>query len=456
MLCSGRLFELTVDGRLANELTYRIAAHFNSPHLKKKQNPDHFYQVLKNADIFETDGISSDLSLSQDRHTHEVPGKMTTLHIDADDLGLKIYVPSNKDDQAYTFTKLLPQKLFEWMIKGSLTNISEKISNDGVIATRDVLLAPRSRIARALDDNGIAAIAIVNTDDVVLPESYSPATPVRTSEASSENTTPSGRGDSDSEVFDTPASSIMSLPLRCRDADTSARNSYFVPLTPRPISTSPLLLPTRPSTPAPTKPIYFGTSNYYITLLDKVIDAGRRGIFPNHGEINRSQSQSSVSDTSDTTDWGMRFVSQIERDSKIAAAGELYVSIYLWGRLPISRLMTIPQVFELLYRLLIWSQLPGFSRNNWQSSVRKYVKVHPDYATLVPWSGTETSDIVYPDNDGLLTKQLIKKGYLAMETWEGRKPKYFIDVKTTTMPCETRFSMSKVQYQRVSLHQTTK
>ncbi|KAK2016841.1 hypothetical protein LZ32DRAFT_688797 [Colletotrichum eremochloae] len=45
----------------------------------------------------------------------------------------------------------------------------------------------------------------------------------------------------------------------------------------------------------------------------------------------------------------------------------------------------------------------------------------------------------------------LDKGYLARERWLSRPrgPKYFIEVKTTTMSCETAFYMSKAQYQKM-------
>jgi hypothetical protein len=96
--------------------------------------------------------------------------------------------------------------------------------------------------------------------------------------------------------------------------------------------------------------------------------------------------------------------------------------------------------------------LPDFSHTNWQSTVRRYVKVHPDHSTLEPWDGAETSDIFYSDESGVLTTAFIEKGYLE-ETWRGEKPDYFIEVKTTmSNNFETPFHLSKYQYSRVRFH----
>ncbi len=87
--------------------------------------------------------------------------------------------------------------------------------------------------------------------------------------------------------------------------------------------------------------------------------------------------------------------------------------------------------------------------NNWESRIRKFIKIHPDFFNLDPWIGTETSDITYEDNQGTLTKFFIDKGYLNLDDWRDKKPKYYIEVKTTTGPCSTRLFMSKGQYRMV-------
>jgi hypothetical protein len=67
------------------------------------------------------------------------------------------------------------------------------------------------------------------------------------------------------------------------------------------------------------------------------------------------------------------------------------------------------------------------------------------------WNGRETSDIVYTDNEGVLTDLLIDEGHLPRAVWAGKKPKYFIEVKTTTGTFDTPLFMSKAQYRIVSL-----
>ena len=65
------------------------------------------------------------------------------------------------------------------------------------------------------------------------------------------------------------------------------------------------------------------------------------------------------------------------------------------------------------------------------------------------WNGAETADIVYDDVGGEFTDLLYDLGHLSGDPF--RVKRYYIEVKTTTGACGTRFFMSKAQYRRVSL-----
>ncbi len=111
----------------------------------------------------------------------------------------------------------------------------------------------------------------------------------------------------------------------------------------------------------------------------------------------------------------------------------------------------IPQAFELLSNLN--PRLPLFSRANWRSTIRHYANEHPDYKDLTPFIGSELSDIFYDDASGTLTTLLIHKGHLSKGLWEHKKPRYFIEVKSTLNRCETPFYVSQGQAERVSFMQ---
>lgn len=80
--------------------------------------------------------------------------------------------------------------------------------------------------------------------------------------------------------------------------------------------------------------------------------------------------------------------------------------------------------------------------------MRNEVTVHPKYNDMDAWRGAETADIVYQDSDNILTGFLVELGYLE-SFWIGARPKYLIEVKTTTGECKDRFFMSNSQYLRV-------
>ncbi len=111
--------------------------------------------------------------------------------------------------------------------------------------------------------------------------------------------------------------------------------------------------------------------------------------------------------------------------------------------------MLTPQVFEFLSNLD--PLLPSFSLDNWRSTIRHCANEHPKYSDLAPFVGNETSDIVYDDASGVLTALLIHKEHLSNGLWEGKTPRYYIEVKSTLSRCETPFYVSQGQAERVSL-----
>jgi hypothetical protein len=81
--------------------------------------------------------------------------------------------------------------------------------------------------------------------------------------------------------------------------------------------------------------------------------------------------------------------------------------------------------------------------------------VHPKYQDLEDWIGRETADFVYTDPDGVFTQYLETTcfgGFPVLQRGSAglfQPIEYFIEVKTTTLTCDTRFFMSKWQYKRV-------
>ncbi|KAI3332631.1 hypothetical protein F4824DRAFT_474516 [Ustulina deusta] len=98
--------------------------------------------------------------------------------------------------------------------------------------------------------------------------------------------------------------------------------------------------------------------------------------------------------------------------------------------------------------------LPNFSRANWRSTMRKFVTVHLDYADMEPWRGRESTDIVYRDRSGTFTELLVDSGYFGSHgnTLRGKRPKYLIEVKTTTQSANAPFYVSRRQFRMMREH----
>lgn len=100
--------------------------------------------------------------------------------------------------------------------------------------------------------------------------------------------------------------------------------------------------------------------------------------------------------------------------------------------------------------------LPKFSEANWRSTIRSELSRSTHFANIANWTGRETADIVYKDESGQLTQYLREhcKGDFPNQIREDRNfqthpIEYFLEVKTTTGDCKTRFYMSSGQYKRV-------
>ena len=115
---------------------------------------------------------------------------------------------------------------------------------------------------------------------------------------------------------------------------------------------------------------------------------------------------------------------RFEDNAKVGAAGELFV-------------------FERLRAL----GFPEFGLENWQSGIREFANVHPEYIHLTNWQGYEVADFMYKDNTGRFENWLHHTCPQFFPPLPGNKTiDYLIEVKTTTGPCCTPFFVSGNQY----------
>lgn len=103
-----------------------------------------------------------------------------------------------------------------------------------------------------------------------------------------------------------------------------------------------------------------------------------------------------------------------------------------------------------MFTILSCIQDLEFDLPNWRSNIRGYAHLLPEHRELEAWPGSETSDIVYDDTDGVFTRLMISLGYLNSNHWAGKTPRYYIEVKCTTGDCKTPYIVSQNQLDLVS------
>lgn len=272
---------------------------------------------MKNAKLYETDGISSNLQILQDGIVQQIESSRTSLHIDEDEFGLKIYLPRNKDKQQYTFTNSLSKKLFTWMMTDPVTQQSEIIDGDGINATRDILLSPYSELSAALEENGITSIAVDNSDALMpepIPESLS--TLVGTVADGIQDLGLNGDDDDDDDGSEKSSTSTSGSEILRSASHYTSASRWF--------NSARSLGSIR----------YSDTDERYIATLNNVIAAGRRDSLPARGEMNLRRYPNSELNSADL---GLNSSSQFERDCKVGAAGELYVRFPIMPVQPVHR-----------------------------------------------------------------------------------------------------------------------
>ncbi|KAF4626332.1 hypothetical protein G7Y89_g11830 [Cudoniella acicularis] len=270
------------------------------------------------------------------------------------------------------------------------------------------------------------------------------------STSSSEESDDEGGSQTSIDSFAATASSSHSSALS--DDSTSTFSSSPSPNTgtvPRSLAQLPEAITVHPHLPRVLPSVVHGDSvlratlesqGEYVKLLGRIREAAREENIPTRGLFDMSSLTNAIEDESPsdsphtTTAFGTRTVNQLKHDMKIGAAG--------------LRASLIPPPFPSGRKL-------NMNPRNWPSSIRDYVRVHPNCAADFPEVEKPVrrgqTDIIFDDEDGDFTQYLIDKLYLGPERYRGAKPKYFIEVKTMLKKCDTRFYMSKSQYGQVSL-----
>ncbi|KAK0372912.1 hypothetical protein CLIM01_09734 [Colletotrichum limetticola] len=409
-----------------------VASHFNSP---RSDDVHGLYHTLRATEVFETHGISSEIHLVQDGKAHIHAKSSSELHIREAAGRLQIYVPLSKERQDFCYHSSLPRRLLEWVMTEPETQICGAIPHRAISAMSSALNAPIQSVSQILEAEGIIDLGGINEDDQGQEfEERSDASPPPVADSQRQGFA----AEMPIRPFSLTGPRFVSGPAVTHPTFTQQTSTPASPDSNRsyrlqpnsPVDAAAASLPqdifhfgeTSTTPTATALPRFDAFSAEYLRILNNVIFSARRRSFPDLGPTRTGQSAECAS-TPTSSPW-----IPPGSDKKIGAAGELFV-------------------YELLSHLK--PPLPGFGMDDWQSTMRKHVAVHPEYSYVTPWEGQETADIVYDDRFGVLTEILIGKGYLERTKWIGKKPQYLIEVKTTPGDAARPFFVSKYQYNRM-------
>lgn len=314
--------------------------HFGSPRIQNDQQA--FYDLLRNIEIRETDGISAELHLNQDGNDIKVELNRSELYIREHNSMLTIYVPRDRKAQDICFYQRVPRDFLEWIMTDPLTQISEKTSGRAEMAMMKAFQAPNDCISTILDRDGIVSVEISSTDSVtesidspVLTPTRAPTTPTNCSALEPDA---SGSHSSELQTLEPSASIIPLGQVNVVEASSQhlrARSAFPRPAV-RPVNHQISDAPRTDDT-AHISPISssLNTSQaidlQYHTLLDRTIAAGRQATLPSRGSFDMSALSESLapnilSYNTIGESFRLRSYGQFERDKRIGAAGELFVS----------------------------------------------------------------------------------------------------------------------------------
>jgi hypothetical protein len=223
--------------------------------------------------------------------------------------GLTFYVPRNRKKQDTCFTTSLPKGLVGWLMQDPNTLERSGASHEAEATLSFILSCGRSALDEVLDLRGVIHIDVENQD------------PENEAEDSEED-------DDEAGVFDAAWESRSASALVLTPATSTITDN---PLTVVESMSRQTNYASSRSLGSPSQAV----DDQYVNLLDRAIRLGRNSGFPSQGAFDMSGLQEALSNVApadyynyDGHDITFRFrsASQLDRDKKVGAAGELYVS----------------------------------------------------------------------------------------------------------------------------------
>lgn len=147
--------------------------------------------MLRSAKVYTTEGISSELHLSQDGKDHCHIKERSDLHIREHGSLLEIFVSRKQKKQDFCWSSKLNKYLFQWLMTDPITQISETLDSRGLLTVNKILNARRSNLAQVLQEDGIATGDIEELDQSEESDDDSDEEEPEENETPSVSTTPS-------------------------------------------------------------------------------------------------------------------------------------------------------------------------------------------------------------------------------------------------------------------------
>lgn len=116
--------------------------------------------------MFESNDISSVLSLEQDGKNHQRFGARSILHIEEHKGQLHVYVPQDQEQQELCYATRLPRRLFEWLMTCPDTSTVHSMDEAGIRVTTSVLGSSPPILSRILEEYGIAPLEVPESEKV--------------------------------------------------------------------------------------------------------------------------------------------------------------------------------------------------------------------------------------------------------------------------------------------------
>ena len=127
------------------------------------------YQQLRNAEVLQTDDISSSQTVTQDGKDVVAHGPKGEAYISQRLSALLVYVPRERDAQEICYATSLPRKLANWLMQDPVTAATQPVNNALVLALASLLQCRAAVVEQVLEHQGIPQVDIPKHDEGRVP-----------------------------------------------------------------------------------------------------------------------------------------------------------------------------------------------------------------------------------------------------------------------------------------------